>query len=108
MTAVAITLTALNIVGVRLATNASNALAIAKLLPLTVFVAAGLFFLVPARFSFAAPPAYAPFSESVLLLVYAFTGFEMAVIPAGEIRDPRRNLPSGLSIGMAIAWCFTF
>jgi amino acid transporter len=27
------------------------------------------------------------------MLIYAFTGFEMAVIPAGEIRNPQRNLP---------------
>ncbi len=95
-------LTALNIRGVRFVADAGNALAIAKLLPLAVFIAVGLFFLSSARFSFAIAPAYAPFSESVLLLVYAFTGFEMAVIPAGEIRDPRRNLPAALAIGMAI------
>jgi amino acid transporter len=37
-----------------------------------------------------------------LLLVYAFTGFEMAVIPSGEIRDPRRNIPMALLTAMAV------
>jgi APA family basic amino acid/polyamine antiporter len=35
-----------------------------------------------------------------LLLLYAFTGFEMAVIPGGEIRNPRRTVPIALAIGM--------
>jgi amino acid transporter len=37
-----------------------------------------------------------------LLLIFAFTGFEMAAIPAGEVRDPRRNLPRALLIAMAV------
>ncbi|HWP42657.1 MAG TPA: amino acid permease, partial [Blastocatellia bacterium] len=32
----------------------------------------------------------------VLALIYAFTGFEMAVIPAGEVRDPRRDMPMAI------------
>jgi amino acid transporter len=38
----------------------------------------------------------------VLLLVYAFTGFEMATIPAGEVRDPQRNLPRALLIAILV------
>ncbi|HSL55813.1 MAG TPA: amino acid permease, partial [Pyrinomonadaceae bacterium] len=41
-------------------------------------------------------------SKSVLLLVYAFTGFEMATIPAGEVRDPQRNLPRALLIAILV------
>src|SRR6185369_2497554 len=37
-----------------------------------------------------------------LLLVYAFTGFEMATIPAGEVRDPQRNLPRALLIAILV------
>jgi amino acid transporter len=36
------------------------------------------------------------------LLVYAFTGFEMASIPAGEVRDPQRNLPRALIIALVL------
>ena len=38
----------------------------------------------------------------MLLLVYAFTGFEMATIPAGEVRDPQRNLPRALLIAIVV------
>ena len=60
-------------------------------------ILAGLFFLEPGRFSFGARPEYLVFSQSVLLLVYAFTGFEMAVIPAGETRNPRAESCSSRS-----------
>lgn len=99
-------LAVVNVIGVRSAADASNVFAIGKLLPLAVFVAAGLFFLNPAAFSFAAAPHYRSFSQSVLLLVYAFTGFEMAVIPAGEIRSPQRILPRALGIGMTTVVAF--
>src|SRR6267143_1644755 len=100
VTGVVVALAAVNVTGVRQVANTSNTLAIGKLLPLAIFIVAGLFFLDPSRFSFAVVPGYRPFSQSVLLLVYAFTGFEMAVIPAGESRDPRKNLPSALMLGM--------
>jgi basic amino acid/polyamine antiporter, APA family len=99
-------LAAVNVTGVRQVANTSNTLAIGKLLPLAIFIVAGLFFLDPSRFSFAVMPGYRPFSQSVLLLVYAFTGFEMAVIPAGESRDPRKNLPSALMLGMTTVVIF--
>jgi hypothetical protein len=36
------------------------------------------------------------------LLLYAFTGFEMATIPAGEIKSPQKDLPRALLIAMAV------
>jgi APA family basic amino acid/polyamine antiporter len=101
LTVLVAALTAINVAGVRQVTGASNVLAIGKLVPLAIFVLIGLFFLDPARFSLAFMPDYRSFSQSVLLLVYAFTGFEMAVIPGGEARNPGRNLPAALITGMA-------
>jgi amino acid transporter len=99
-------LTIVNIRGVRVAANASNVLAAGKLAPLAIFVVAGLFFVDPSHLARAAAPGYHQFSQAVMLLVYAFTGFEMAVIPAGEVRNPQRNLPAALLIGMAIVVTF--
>jgi len=61
-----------------------------------------LFFLNPRNFSMAAQPTLSSFSQSVLLLVYAFTGFEMAIIPAGETRDPQRNLPFAILTSLGV------
>jgi amino acid transporter len=100
--AVVLILTALNVFGVRQAAIASNIFTIGKLLPMLIFIAVGLFFINPHAFALGARPATGAFSQSVLLLLYAFTGFEMATIPAGEIRDPQKHLPRALLIAMAV------
>ena len=102
LTTIVLALVMLNIVGIRDVTNTINIFTVAKLLPLTIFVGWGLFALDPARFTFHSAPPFSAFSTAVLLLVYACTGFEMAVIPGGEMKDPRHDMPHGLLIGMAV------
>ncbi|MGH9937137.1 MAG: APC family permease [Blastocatellia bacterium] len=99
---IVIALTAVNVVGIRNAALFSDIFSIGKLIPLTLFIIVGLFFLNPRNFSMAAQPSLSSFSQSVLLLVYAFTGFEMAIIPAGETRDPRRNLPFAILTALGV------
>ena len=99
---VVIALAVINLLGIRQAAIVSNAFTIGKLVPIIIFIAAGLFFLNPQAFEFGPSPTTADFSKSVLLLVYAFTGFEMATIPAGEVRDPQRNLPRALLIAILV------
>ena len=101
MTVVVSFLTGTNLVGVRLASLVGNIFTVGKLVPLVLLVVVGFFFIDPDSFS-AAPPSYGAFSASVLLLVFAFTGFEMAVIPAGEARDPQQHLPFAMLTGIAI------
>ena len=100
--AVVAVLATINVAGIRQATIVSNLFTIGKLIPLIIFVAVGLFFLNPQAFALGPRPAGGPFSQSVLLLIYAFTGFEMAVIPAGEVRDPKKNLPRALLIAIGV------
>jgi len=93
---------AVNIAGVRDAARVTNVFTIGKLIPIILFIAVGLFFISPANYSFAERPAYGAFSSSVLILIYAYSGFEMAAIPAGEVRDPQRNLPLALLTAIAV------
>ena len=102
ITLVVLALASLNMVGVRETAIVSNVFTIGKLVPLIIFIGAGLFFINPQNYSFIGQPEYTPFSQSVLKLIYAFTGFEMAAIPAGETRDPRRHLPFALLIAMGV------
>ena len=102
ITTVVLGLTIVNIIGVRDAAVLSNVMTAAKLVPLTLFVVAGCFFLDPARFATGPLPTFSDFSVSVLLLVYAFTGFEMTAIPGGEQRDPTRDLPRALLLSLAV------
>jgi amino acid transporter len=91
-----------NIAGVRVAARLSNIFTIGKMVPLVFLVVVGSMFIDPQSYSVAAFPGYSAFSASVLLLLFAFTGFETAAIPAGEALDPRRDLPFALIAGTAI------
>ncbi|HVF23809.1 MAG TPA: amino acid permease [Pyrinomonadaceae bacterium] len=100
--AVVAVLASINLLGIRQAAIVSNVFTIGKLVPIIIFIGTGLFFLNPQAFTRGASPDTGAFSQSVLLLVYAFTGFEMATIPAGEVRDPKRNLPRALIIAILL------
>ncbi len=96
ITALVLFFAVVNIIGVRNAAVVSNLFTIGKLIPMLLFVGVGVFFLKPENFIAAEAPTVFSFSNSVLLLIYAFTGFEIALIPSGEIRNPQRNLPFAL------------
>jgi amino acid transporter len=96
-------ITAINVAGVRESAVTTNIFTIGKIVPLLVFAVVGLFFIEPANFSFGEPPATGKFSEAVLLLIYAYVGFEAVAIPAGEAKDPRKNIPFALF--MALMFC---
>lgn len=93
---------AVNIRGVRPAALVANVFTIGKLVPLVLFVVVGLFFVDPSSYVPKAKPAGGDFSAAMLLLVFAFTGFETATVPVGEVRDPRRNLPFAILMAMAV------
>jgi APA family basic amino acid/polyamine antiporter len=103
MTVVVLCLTGANLVGIRIASIVGNIFTVGKLVPLVLLVVVGFFFLTPENYVSVASPSYSAFSASVLILVFAFTGFEIAVIPAGEGLDPRQHLPFALLTGTMIA-----
>jgi amino acid transporter len=88
-------LAALNVRGVRSGAGAVNVLTVAKLVPLVLFVGVGLFHVDPVRLAVGMPEA-GSLRQAVLVLVFAFGGFENACVPAEESKDPRRHLPSAL------------
>lgn len=89
-------LTWLNVVGVRHFVAAIYAFTVMKLLPLSLLILFGLGHIdLPALFGASLPPLDG-FGETVLILLYAFVGFEGTVVTAGEGRNPRRDLPRAL------------
>jgi amino acid transporter len=102
ITVVVVVLATVNVIGIRQAAIVSNLFTVGKLIPIVIFVAVGLFFLNPHAFALGPQPTTGAFSQSVLLLIYAFTGFEMAAIPAGETRNPKKDLPHALMIAIAV------
>jgi basic amino acid/polyamine antiporter, APA family len=92
----------LHVRGTRGVTRFSGAITSAKLAPLLLFVAVGLPAIDWHRVSFETLPTRASFSSGVLLLGFALVGWENAAIAAGEVRDPRRDTPFALFVGLAL------
>lgn len=95
----------INLRGVKTGTVVSNGFTLAKVLALTAFVAGGLIFLLhhtPAP-ALAHPAPAGAWLKALLLVVFAYAGFEAALIPAGEVRDPGIDTPVALlrAIGAA-------
>ncbi len=103
VSSVVLLMTIVNFLGVRESTVMTNIFTIGKIVPLLVFAFVGMFFIDGANFSFNETPAYGKFSEAILILIYAFVGFEAAVIPAGETKDPQKNVP--LALLTALVFC---
>lgn len=100
--------TFINYIGLKNSTRLTNIFTIAKLVPLLLFVVIGLLFIKPAAFTPVEPFSFPDFSTCVLLLVFAFGGYESVLINSGEIRNPRKNLPFALilsTIFVAILYC---
>jgi APA family basic amino acid/polyamine antiporter len=91
-----------NFIGVRQSAVLTNIFTVGKLVPLIILVGVGMFFVEPANFSFGNLPEYTAFSTAVLLLIYAFVGFEATVIPAGESKNPKKDMPFALIASLGI------
>ena len=95
-------LTLVNTMGAQWGAAIVKFFTVAKLVPLTAFIAVGLFFVEPARFEPFAPHGVSGLADTTMLLLYAYAGFETLVVPAGEMDNPQRNVPRALFIVMAI------
>jgi len=108
MTAGVVLVTTINIIGVRRAAWTVNVFTIAKLLPLALLILIGMFHLsseVIATQAVSNPN----WSEAILLLVFAYGGFESAVIAASETRNPKRDTAFALITAMvAVALVYAF
>jgi APA family basic amino acid/polyamine antiporter len=95
-------LATINIRGVRTGARAVEALTIIKLAPLLIFVVAGLFFLNPHMLAWPGWPRGDLLGRSVLQLLFAFVGVEVALVPSGEIKNPARTVPRAIFTALGI------
>jgi len=92
-------LAAINVRGVRTGARVSNFFTAAKLSSLGLVGVAGALYLIGTHRIVPqgmVSPAGNDWARSMVLLIFAYGGFEAALISAGEAKDPRRDMPFGL------------
>jgi APA family basic amino acid/polyamine antiporter len=99
--AILVVITGVNLLGVKVGAHLSSAFTIAKIAPLLLFAVAGLVY------SFAHPAVAlanqhvttaADWFNASLVLLFAYGGFEGALVPMSEARDPQRDVPFAMFI----------
>jgi hypothetical protein len=100
ISALIVALAVINILGIRQSAWVVNSLTVGKLLPLLLFIVVGgavaAPMIGPASLRAGPAPPLAELSKSVLLLIFGLGGYEVVPIPAGESRNPLRDVPFAL------------
>jgi len=96
----------INIRGVRAGAQVSNLFTAAKLVPLFAVIVLGLLVLQHHHWNIASAPVASPdtsqWLKAMLLLVFAYGGFETALAPMSEAKDPRRDAPFALFTALLV------
>lgn len=98
-------LTYVNYRGVHSGARVSNFFTVAKLLPLGIVIVAGMLYLITGHKVVASSVAANSnaWLKAVLVMVFAYGGFESALTPMSEARDPRRDI--AFSLFTALVCC---
>ena len=91
-----------NVRGVRRGVGLVEAATAAKLFPLVTLVAAGIWFINPEYLRWPSVPSVSAIGQTAIVLIFAFVGLEVALVPSGEVRDPARTVPRALFSALAI------
>ena len=98
--------TLINLLQIAFAGRVELILTVVKVLPLIVLPIIAIF-TVKSEFLFAAPPIDIPYSSAlasaVMLMIFAFMGFETATVPSEEVENPKKTIPRATIVGTLIA-----
>jgi basic amino acid/polyamine antiporter, APA family len=101
------TLTAINCFGIRAGSNVQSALMLTKLGAIAMLVGFGWMIVAPGGAGLTSGPPAAPgnawqgLAAAMVPVIFAYGGWQTASFVSGEMRDPRRDLPRGLFVGVA-------
>ncbi len=95
-------LTWINVRGIKSGARTAVFLAWGKVLPLVLLVVVGLFEVVWGRVFPVPAPARENFGKAALLVLFAYAGFENTSAPAGEFKNPRRDVPFALIVQVTL------
>lgn len=101
-----------NIIGVKAAGKVNDLLTVVKLAPLIFFSGAGLISIflqtnvAASNLSPFFPFGFSNFGLALVLVFWAYAGFEISTIPADEIKDPAKTIPKAIVVGILIVTVF--
>ena len=92
----------INIRGARQGVGFIKFITIVKLLPLIGIIIFGFSHIESTNLHWEELPSFHTFGDTILVLFFAFAGFETALNVSGEIKDPKRTVPLGILIAGVI------
>jgi basic amino acid/polyamine antiporter, APA family len=94
----------INVLGTRQGTVVSNVFTVAKILPLLMVVLAGAAVTIfhPVPLGTVSPPATSTWLTAIMLLFFYYGGFESALAPMSEAKNPRRDSVFALFVALAV------
>lgn len=95
-------LAAVNVRGVKPGVRLVEVMTVAKLFPLLLLVISGIWFVNPVYLHWPGMPTVPAVGKTAIVLIFAFVGLEVALVPSGEVRDPARTVPRALFSALAI------
>jgi basic amino acid/polyamine antiporter, APA family len=93
ITALTLVLAYINVRGIKQSSLVLNILTIGKLVPLFLFIVVGIWFIDPSHFTSMPDVTSGQIATAALLLIFAYGGYEVTGVPAGESANPRRDVP---------------
>jgi amino acid transporter len=99
---VILSIMALNLVGIKQSSLVLNMLTIGKLTPLAIFIALGLPHISFEALRLEGMPALAGVSAAALPMIFAFGGYEVIPVPAGEARNPKKDVPFAMIMAIVV------
>ncbi len=91
-----------NVRGVKPGARLVEGITVAKLLPLALLIGVGVFAIDPAHLAWPGWPGGEALGGAVLLLIFAFAGIEVALVPSGEVREPERTVPRAIGLALTL------
>lgn len=101
-----------NIVGVKAAGKVNDLLTVTKLVPLVFFAGIGILYMISnagsaaTNFSPLLPYGASNFGLALVLIFWAYAGFEISTIPAEEIDNPSKTIPRAIVLGISFVTVF--
>ena len=98
--AAALTLTGLNLIGIKQSTTINNILVIVKIAILCLFIGFGIFQMNPQNFSQFSPNGLFGILQGASFMFFAYLGFGRIAALGEEVKNPERTLPLSILIAL--------